>query len=192
MKRILILALLLLLHLSCTSGGNALERCLTPEELDFARRVVQESYARIYNQVAQEGTTEAPDVLERYFDNGLRLGSSLGVMDPLIPDTGFTKVLLRLFDDDVTGRFLEYDPDTHRCAIRKDGKYMEVLSRMSRRNGFFKGFYKFMQESDGCSGVPYIISINYRNIDFEREDEQFIAYLALLTRPGEGTVRFEK
>ena len=190
--RKLIIALLFFLPLSCTSGGNALEHCLSPEELDFARGIVQESYARIYNLVAQEGATDAPAVIERYFDNGLRLSSSLGVMDSLTPDVGYTMALLRLFDSDVTGRFLDYDPDTHRCAIRKDGKYMEILARMSRRNGFFKGFYKFMQESDGCSAVPYIIAINYKNIDFDKEDEQFIAYLALLTRPGGGSVSFGK
>ena len=69
---------------------------------------------------------------------------------------------------------------------------MEVLSSMSRRNGFFKGFYEFMQDSDGCTGVPYIIAINYENINFNREDEQFIASLALLTRNDIEPVKFGK
>lgn len=191
MKRLLI-ALAILLPLSCTSGGNALKSCLSPEELEVAQTISREVYINIYNAVAQEGVTEKNAVIERYFDNGLRLSSVLGNMATICPDFAYTNILFKIFDEEVLRRFVEYDPETCRCAIKKDGKYMDVLSRMSRRNGFLKGYYKFMQESDGCSGVPYIIAINYKNIDFNREDEQFIACLALLTRPDIEPVKFGK
>ena len=191
MKRFL-LALLIILPLSCTSGGNALEKCLTSEELEVARTITSEVYIKIYNLVALQGVTEKDDVIKRYFDNGIRLSAALGTMDTLCPDSSFTTILFNLFDQEVLGRFVERDYESGRSVIKKDGKYMEVLSRMSHRNKFFRGFYKFMRDSDGCTGVPYIVSINYENIDFNKEDEQFIAYLALLARPDREPIKFEK
>lgn len=191
MKKLLIL-FAFIIPLSCTSGGNALEKCLNEEELDMARRVTKEVYVNIYNTIAGEGVTEKPDIIEKYFDNGLRISELLGTMDTICPDYGFANLLFSLFDEDVVARFVEYDPTECRCVIKKDGKYMEVLSKMSHRNGFYKGFYNFMQKSDGCTGIPYIIALNYKSIDFEKEDEQFIAYLALLTRPDIAAVKFAK
>ena len=191
MKKLLI-ALSILLPLSCTTGGNALVKCLDPEELELARTITKEVYINMCNAVAQEEVTEKDDVIDRYFDNGLRLSAALGNMETLCPDISFANLLFKLFDKDLLDRFVEYDPETCRCVIKKDGKYMEVLSSMSRRNGFFKGFYEFMQDSDGFTGVPYIIAINYVNINFNREDEQFIASLALLTRNDIEPVKFGK
>ena len=169
-----------------------LRKCLDEKELYFAQNVNKEVNAYIYNMLVNDNTLTQEAAVEEYFSSALRISKAMGDMGTACPSFGYTKRLFDFFEPEVISRFLDYDAESGHCAIRKDGKYMELLRRMSRRNGFFKGFYEYMLDSDGCTGVPYIVAINYRNVDFTREDESFIAFLALLTRPDFGAVPFAK
>lgn len=189
MKKLLI-ALSIFLPLACTSGGDLIDKCLTDDEYDFVSSITTDYSSYVFVQLGKKEFKNPREMYRAYFEQALPVAVAMGSADAFRPvDNGLTSEF-SAFEDDVVARFYETD-DKGLCRIKKDGKYMEILSTLARKGGFYKAFYKYMKESDGCDGVAAITAVNYKKFKFERPEDRFLFTFAILTSPEGGYTPFK-